>query len=221
MHTFQFKDRDSQCYIRLGLMHHLLVHESTETSSQGQHAVPRVIGFYDKKSPFAEFSNFHYAPFVFHLPEVACNSGWSHVIYCEVAEKAIMLVKAALMEDRDSFEEMITTTDPAAVKQLGREVTNFDQEKWNEHIEAVAFEVVKQKFESSMPLRDLLLSTGEDILAEATQNDSIWGIGMNIDDHRVQDPEQWLGCNILGEALMLVREHLRFTDSEPSAGVKG
>jgi len=169
----------------------------------------RVIGFYGRKSDFPEFSNFHYAPFDFHLPEFARHEGWNHTIYCEVAEKAIMLTKAALMQDRASFEVMTKTTDPAAVKALGRSVSPWNQEVWEEHLEAVAFEVVRQKFASSRPLRDLLFSTSDHLLAEATRNDSIWGIGINVDDPRVQDQQQWRGRNVLGFALMRARDHLQ------------
>jgi len=179
------------------------VAKANKTSKQ------KVIGFYGRKSHFSEFSNFHHAPFDFHLPEFACHEGWNHTIYCEVSEKAIMLTKAALMKDRQSFEEMIKTTDPAAVKALGRSVSPWNQELWEAHLEAVAFEVVRQKFASSRQLRDLLFSTGDHVIAEATRNDSIWGIGINVDDPRVQDQQQWRGRNVLGFALMRVREHLR------------
>lgn len=182
---------------------HIAAAKPTKTPKQ------MVIGFYGRKSDFPEFSNFHYAPFDFHLPEFARHEGWKHTIYCEVSEKAIMLTKAALMQDRGSFEEMIKTSDPAEVKQLGRRVEPWNQELWEEHLEAVAFEVVRQKFAASRPLRDLLFSTGDHILAEATRNDSIWGIGINVDDPRVQDQQQWRGRNVLGFALMRTREHLQ------------
>jgi len=186
------------------------VAKANKTSKQ------KVIGFYSRRSHFAEFSNFHYAPFDFHLPEFACHEGWSHTIYCEVSEKAIMLTKAALMKDREIFEEIIQTKDPAAVKALGRSVSPWNQALWDAHLEAVAFEVVRQKFASSRQLRDLLFTTGDHVIAEATRNDSIWGIGINVDDPRVQDQRQWRGRNVLGFALMRVREHLR---SQRTTGV--
>ena len=39
--------------------------------------------------------------------------------------------------------------------------------------------------------------------------DSIWGIGLQLDDPRCQDPAQWQGESILGRALMRVRDTLR------------
>merc|ERR1719150_2738295 len=73
-----------------------------------------------------------------------------------------------------------------------------------------------QKFESDKKLRELLLSTGNKILAEAAPNDCIWGIGLSRTDPRVKDPAQWCGRNILGTALMRTRDHLRCQSSAAS-----
>ena len=64
----------------------------------------------------------------------------------------------------------------------------WNQELWDTHLEDVAFEVVRQKFEANEELRNILLSTGDHILAEATRKDCIWGIGLDVGDVRVQDP---------------------------------
>ena len=55
-----------------------------------------------------------------------------------------------------------------------------------------------------------LLKTGDIILAEASPYDKIYGIGLKPNDPRVQDPTQWKGQNLLGKALMKVREELSF-----------
>ena len=38
--------------------------------------------------------------------------------------------------------------------------------------------------------------------------DKIWGIGLAADDPRAANPLQWQGLNLLGFALMAVREEL-------------
>jgi len=120
-----------------------------------------------------------------------------------------MATKAALMGDIEMFNEIAKADDPKSCKALGRGVRNFDEALWNAHLEDVAFEVVRQKFEAEKSLRLVLLSTGNKILAEAAPNDRIWGIGLRSDDGRIQDPTQWLGRNVLGNALMRTREHLQ------------
>ena len=56
------------------------------------------------------------------------------------------------------------------------------------------------------------LSTGHKRLAEASPLDPVGGIGLRADDPRAKDPRQWRGKNLLGEALSVVREETR--DSE-------
>merc|ERR1719384_1138464 len=130
------------------------------------------------------------------------------MIKCETSEKAIMATKAALMSDRATFEKILMTADPASVKALGRQVAPFDGKLWDTHLDEVAFEFVRQKFASDPQLANTLLSTGNKIIAEATTNDNIWGIGISVGDPRVQDPVQWQGRNVLGSAMMRTREFL-------------
>jgi len=173
----------------------------------------RVIPFYGDRigNRFREFSNFYSdaPPFQFELPDFAQRKGWPTSVECGFSEKAIMLTKAALMGDRESFDEVAISPNPKSCKALGRGVRNFKQELWDIHLEEVAFEVVKQKFENNPELCAVLLSTGSAILAEAAPNDSIWGIGLNISDSRSLDPDQWRGRNVLGYALMKARDYLR------------
>ena len=58
-------------------------------------------------------------------------------------------------------------------------------------------------------LAQALLSTGNCIIAEATRNDRHWGIGLDTHEPDVQVPSKWQGTNILGWALMRVRERLQ------------
>lgn len=180
---------------------------------------PRIIVFYSDKQgrQFREFSNFfrHRQPFEFHLPTFAQRSGFPTSLWCSFSEKAIMAVKAALMGDLEIFHEIDEAADPKECKNLGRGVRNFDEGLWQKHLEEVAFEVVRQKFDSEKTLRELLLSTGDKILAEAAPNDTIWGIGLPSTDPRSHDPSQWCGRNILGYALMRAREHFRSRVQQP------
>ena len=64
------------------------------------------------------------------------------------------------------------------------------------------------KFRQSPAMRAFLLATGQRVIVEASPVDAIWGIRMAATDPRVNDPSQWKGLNLLGFALMVVREQL-------------
>ena len=63
---------------------------------------------------------------------------------------------------------------------LGRAVRGFDEERWERLVCAVAKEVVAQKFAKVEGTAAQLRGTGSRVLAEASETDRIWGIGMRF-----------------------------------------
>ena len=88
-------------------------------------------------------------------------------------------------------------------------MTPYDNGKWS----AVHFDVVKQgnllKFGQNKPLLDILMSMENRPLVEASPRDTIWGIGISEKDAKRGMP--WRGQNLLGKALMAVREELNLS----------
>ena len=97
-------------------------------------------------------------------------------------EQFMMYRKAVCFHDNLIAKQILETEDVAAIKALGREVSNYDD--------------LKQK----------LKSTGTAILAECAVRDRIWGIGLSMHDPRRMNPKQWNGKNLLGYTLMMVRD---------------
>jgi len=58
-------------------------------------------------------------------------------------------------------------------------------------------------------MMDFLLSTGDKILVEASPMDTIWGIGLGKDNEKAQNIAAWRGKNLLGFAVMEVRDEIR------------
>ena len=65
-----------------------------------------------------------------------------------------------------------------------------------------------EKFLQNQKLKELLLQTGDAILAECAVQDKIWGIGLSMKDEQQFNISKWQGQNLLGFALMEVREKL-------------
>jgi ribA/ribD-fused uncharacterized protein len=66
----------------------------------------------------------------------------------------------------------------------------------------------KHKFSQNPGFKDYLLSTGNKIIVEASPVDAIWGIGLPQDSRHAKNPYSWRGQNLLGFALMEVRDIL-------------
>lgn len=145
----------------------------------------------------------------------ACFSQWfpfqfeENGIEYKTAEHYMMAEKATLFNDHKTLEEILKSDSPNQAKNLGRKVKNFDPQLWNEH----KYEIVKQgnflKFSQNEKFKEFLLSKNDEILVEASPYDTIWGIGMLVTDLKAQDPTLWNGENLLGFALMEVRDLLK------------
>ena len=80
---------------------------------------------------------------------------------------------------------------------------------WNGIRQLIVYEGLLAKFSQNDALRQKLDETGNALLAECAVKDCIWGIGLSMNDPNRKDPEQWKGKNLLGYALMMVRDKLR------------
>lgn len=126
----------------------------------------------------------------------------------KTAEHWMMAKKAELFQDHETLEKILDADSPAEAKKLGREVKNYDDKVWL----ANRYEIVKQgnyhKFSQNRELKTFLLNTKDRVIVEASPVDPIWGIGMASDDKDVLNVAKWKGLNLLGFALMEVRDEL-------------
>ena len=82
---------------------------------------------------YSELSNsyVHIRPFDFSLPLVVRQREncieLPEILPCNSGDKAIMACKALLMNDMESFEEILASTTPEECRRIGRNVKNFDQ----------------------------------------------------------------------------------------------
>lgn len=144
----------------------------------------------------------------------ACLSQWypcsftidGFVYNC--AEQYMMAEKCRIIGDEETRKLILAEDDPEKIKELGREAKGFNQELWNKS----KFEIVVNgnlaKFEQNSDLCGFLMNTKSRVLVEASPYDRIWGIGMREDHKDIQKPEKWYGTNLLGFALMVVRDKI-------------
>lgn len=142
-----------------------------------------------------------------------CFSNWYPIhfvdedgILFENNEQYMMYHKAILFKDEKQAIKILKTNDPFTIKKMGRKVKNFDKNIWNQQAKEIVDSGCLLKFSQNEDIKNILLSTDERILAEASPYDKIWGIGINETDAKKGKP--WKGENWLGECLMRVRDSI-------------
>ena len=123
-------------------------------------------------------------------------------------EQYMMYRKAVCFGDDKVAAQILATEDVAEIKALGRLVSGYDENLWNGVRQIVVYEGLLAKFSQNPELREQLKGTESAILAECAVKDRIWGIGLSMHDPNRLDRAKWQGQNLLGYALMMVRERL-------------
>lgn len=149
------------------------------------------IGFWKVSGDYGEFSNWYLCDFVFM--GVKFHS----------SEQALMWFKAKRFEDIETAGKILNTDNQAEIKNLGRQVKNYNEKIWSLIRYNVMYHILYYKFSQNPVLRDKLMSTGNADIYEASPYDQIWGIGST-------DVNNINGMNLLGRALMEVRATLKW-----------
>jgi hypothetical protein len=150
--------------------------------------------FWRTASPF---SNWH--PAKFEIDGVKFHNTEQHMMWS----------KAVLMNDMETANKILATSDPRTIKALGREVKNFKSDLWDKVKFEVVFNGCKAKFTQNEKLKKALLDTGDKKICEASPYDKIWGLALDEESAKKIPESEWPGQNLLGKILMKVREDLK------------
>jgi ribA/ribD-fused uncharacterized protein len=123
-------------------------------------------------------------------------------------EQYMMYKKAMCFYDGKIAKKILAIDDVAQIKELGRLVSNYNESYWNGVRQIIIFEGLLEKFSQNEDLKEKLKATGNEMLAECAVRDRIWGIGLSMKDPDRFEVNKWNGQNLLGYALMMVRERL-------------
>ena len=157
-----------------------------------------MIGFYHENEKYGCFSNWYPAEFDYAGKHFA-NS-----------EQFMMYHKVLMFCKYDLAEIIIETDDPAECKKIARKpFPEFDSYIWDKTCHRVVKRGVKAKFEQNPDILQVLLETGNALIAECSPRDRKWGIGIDINDPDCLNVAKWKGKNLLGIILMEVREEIR------------
>lgn len=124
-------------------------------------------------------------------------------------EQYMMYEKAMLFGDEEIANKILESETPAEQKALGKLVKGFDRKIWDMNCLSIVCDGNLAKFSQNPELKEELLATGDRVIVEASPVDFIWGIQRDEDYDGNEDPGQWRGLNLLGFAIMTVRNQLR------------
>lgn len=151
-------------------------------------------------------------------PKRGFLSQWSFTTFEEdgiefnCAEQYMMYKKALLFKDEDSAKAILEARLPWKQRHIGRKILFFDNKVWTKHRYHIAKQGNRLKFEQNPNLKRRLCEIEGEIV-EASPDDSIWGIGMDISDENLLDRSRW-GENLLGQILMELRHEFQMKELE-------
>lgn len=140
------------------------------------------IYFYAQTDPYSEFSNF--SPHGIEMD----GRWWKTIEHYFQAQK---------FSDKAYRERIAKASTPKDAKALGRTREVAIREDWDHIRDEIMLAAIRKKFATHKGLAELLLSTGDQPLAEAAPGDYYWGIGADGS-----------GENRLGQILEQVRQEL-------------
>jgi hypothetical protein len=141
------------------------------------------IRFFSQSETHREFSNF--APFGIDLDDAR----WPTVEHYYQAQK---------FADPQLRNKIRQAAKPVIAKNLADHNKAAIRPDWDAVKDEIMYRAVRRKFELHAPLRELLLATGNEDIAESAPNDYYWGVG-----------REGTGQNRLGRIIERIRAELR------------
>ena len=169
-----------------------------------------MIGFFHEDEEYGCFSNWYPAEFDY------AGIHFAH------SEQFMMYHKVLMFRKLELAEQIMQTNDPAECKKIaGQRFSEFNAAVWEKTCYRIVRRGVRAKFVQNPEILQILLGTGNTLLAECSPYDKKWGIGINITDPDRLNIANWKGKNLLGRILMEIREELRReTQLSPDEGLR-
>ncbi|TLX16860.1 NADAR family protein [Rhizobium sp. MHM7A] len=152
-------------------------------------------------------SQWHRGSFSVALPRVVDRDGQRRLVKSDdlrtfnCAEQAQMAGKATIFNDPVRLKEIMDEPEPYEQKKLGRKVSPFVDEVWAKLRPIVVTINNVAKFSQNDDYFDWIMSTGQKTFVEGSLKDTIFGVGLDWADPRIENEANWRGTNILGHCL--------------------
>lgn len=143
----------------------------------------------------------HYSYLSNFAPSVIVHEG---LVY-PTAEHFYQAEKCLHAQDECKRKRVMSATTPLEAKRIADDIKSTPE--WRNVRDIVMKTVVEEKFKQNPGLADQLLTTGDMVLNEATNNQH-FGIGVTINSREIND-KSYRGANMLGQIIMGIRAQIK------------
>lgn len=127
------------------------------------------------------------------------------------AYQAIAAEIAKSFNDKDNLQKIMIAETPDSVNYSVADVPGdkeINEIKWNDLTKQFIYDINIAKYNQYPELAARLLETKNATLGAYIPDDNLIGIGLSIDNIQAQNPVNWTGQNLLGKALMDIRQKI-------------
>ena len=101
--------------------------------------------------------------------------------------------------DPQLSRDLLDIHEPKVLKQRVKRLKNYNEADWMNYIPIMLKPALSaSKFEQNEILRDALVATGSTVLAEASPYDTLFGIGLGLNNPLALDQSSWHDKNLQG-----------------------
>ena len=128
------------------------------------------------------------------------------------AQQAIYAEIAKSFNDQEGLQRIMLADTPDGIHYELSDVPgepDANEARWNDMIKRLIYDVNMLKFNQYPELAGRLLETKSASLGAYIPDDNLLGIGISLDNIQSKNPVNWTGQNLLGKALMEIRDKIR------------
>jgi ribA/ribD-fused uncharacterized protein len=128
------------------------------------------------------------------------------------AQQALSAELAKAFNDEAGLQKIMSVDSPEEIDYTLEDVPgepDTNRAKWNDLTKQLMYDINIAKYNQYPELAARLLETKNAILGAYIPDDTLIGIGLSLDNIQSKKPVNWTGQNILGKALMDIRQNIR------------
>ncbi len=128
------------------------------------------------------------------------------------AQQAIYAEIAKSFNDQEGLQRIMLADTPDGIHYQLSDVPgepDANEARWNDILKRLIYDVNMLKFNQYPELAGRLLETKSAALGAYIPDDNLLGIGISLDNIQSKTPIHWTGQNLLGKALMEIRDKIR------------